>query len=193
MKDKGYFTRKKLLFICGTVMLLVLAAVISILLCLDFSPEPAETLPKEPTQEALALAVESAWLSAQSPEQPAFLTKLDEMSSYELHSVEPLENGRYLLKMVVTAPDLGGQLMKLGYAQLPQENNENELNTFLCEQIDKAEVKQSEAAIMAVSVDGEYHITFSDDFVDAMSGGAYSYSRQAMVDMLQNAVKEEGA
>ena len=146
MKDKGYFTRKKLLFICGTVMLLVLAAVISILLCLDFSPEPAETLPKEPTQEALALAVESAWLSAQSPEQPAFLTKLDEMSSYELHSVEPLENGRYLLKMVVTAPDLGGQLMKLGYAQLPQENNENELNTFLCEQIDKAEVKQSEAA-----------------------------------------------
>lgn len=133
----------------------------------------------------LTSAVDAAWDNAKTENQPEFLTKIDELSSFKLTKVQK-EDGRYIIKATVTAPDLSEKLSKLEQSELPQNNNPEELNKFLCKQLEDTKIKNTDSIIYAFIENGEYHITFSEEFVDAMSGNLYSFSKKAYMEILQN-------
>ena len=135
-------------------------------------------------EEELIAAVQESWSAAVAADQPAYLTMLGEMASYTLGSVSK-EEGLYVIEATVTAPDLGGRLSEMDNADLPRSADAEDLDTFLCEQIGKADMREITAAVLAYETDGGYHISFSEEFVDAMSGYLYTYSRWALLDMLQ--------
>lgn len=135
--------------------------------------------------ESLIDSIDKKWSSAKSDNQPKYLTEIDKKSSYEIKSVKK-DGDFYTIKAIITAPDLGDQLLKLGYETLPNTDDTNEIDEFLCEQLEMAENKQTEAYIYAEFFDEKYNISFSDDFVNAMSGNLYSYSQKSLIDMLEN-------
>lgn len=175
MNIKNFFTKKNSLIIGGIFIITVIAATVSIIVIGNVSKNPSKEL---------ITAVDTTWNSAKAEEQPMYLNKLDDLSSYELHSVKH-EDDRYVIKATVTAPDLGGQLSKLDYSEFPQIESTEDINTFLCEQIEKSKTKKTSAELYAYKINGEYQITFSDDFADAMSGNLYSYCQTTLVDILQ--------
>ena len=87
----------------------------------------------------------------------------------------------------------------------------NEINSFLCDGIEKSEMITTVTYIYAyertsnevdcihekadcessLSMDNRYEISFSKEFIDAMSGNVYSYSQAKIADILQNYAKEE--
>lgn len=129
--------------------------------------------------------IDTAWMSAISENQPEYLTKIDERSSYTIKKIEK-DDKEYTISVEVDAPDLGGQLSKLDFEDLPQTKDIEELNAFLCTQIDCSSNIKTDTEIYATELDGVYKITFSDEFVDAMSGNIYSYSNNVLIDMLQS-------
>lgn len=177
MNIKNFFTKRNIFILIG-----VLAAIIIAIIGL------VSVLGGKPSKD-LINAVDTAWFSAKTEDQPAYLSKLDELSSYKLNSVKR-EGDTYIILATVTAPDLGGQLSKLDSSQLPRENNTDTINAFLCGQIEKSQVEKTTAEIYAYKINGEYHITFSDEFADAMSGNLYEYSQKTYLEMLQK--YEEG-
>ena len=62
----------------------------------------------------------------------------------------------------------------------------DELNDFLCTKIDNATNCNTKTEIYATKIDGKYNISFSDEFVDAMSGKIYSYSSNVLMDEIQS-------
>lgn len=181
MDIKNFFTNKKLLIVGAILIMSAIVVIVSIMVIGDVSKKPSNEL---------ITAVDTTWNSAKSEEEPTYLKKLDELSSYELNSVKR-EDDTYVIKATVTAPDLGGQLSQLDYSEFPQNNNVDDINTFLCEQIEKSKIKKTTAEVYAYKINGEYHISFSNGFADAMSGNLYSYSQTALVDILQKYEKGE--
>lgn len=181
MNVKNLFTKKNCLILGGILIFVVIVAVVLILVFGNISKRPSDDL---------IMAVNTAWDSAKSEELPTYLKTLDELSSYELNSVKR-EEDRYAITATVTAPDLSSQLSKIDYSELPQTQNEEDINAFLCEQIKNCKIKKTAAEVYAYKINGEYHISFSDDFADAMSGNLYSYSQTAFVDILQKYTEGE--
>lgn len=143
----------------------------------------------KPTDEIIE-AVENAWKNVNLEEQPAYLKKLSEKASYTLKTVKK-EDGRLLIAVTINAPDLNSRLSSLKLTDFPQSKDSNEINNFLCEQIEKSNQKKSETFIYATKLNNEYHISFSNEFVDQMSGGIYSYSQTTLIDMLTSYTEGE--
>ena len=177
MDIKNFFTKRNIFILVGILVVIIIAIIVLVFM---FGGKPSKDL---------ITAVDAAWSSAKVEDQPTYLSKLDELSSYKLDSVEH-EDDTYIISATVTAPDLGSQLSKLDSSELPQNNNAEDINDFLCKQIGKAEIKETKALIYAYKINGEYHITFSDEFADAMSGNLYKYSQKTYLEMLQK--YEEG-
>lgn len=177
MDIKNLFTKRNIFILIGALVVIIIAIIVLVFI-----------LGGKPSKD-LVTAVDTAWSSAKVEEQPTYLSKLDELSSYKLDSVEHKDD-TYIISATVTAPDLGGQLAKLNAAELPQGNNAENINDFLCKQVEKAETKETKALIYAYKINGEYHITFSNEFADAMSGNLYEYSQKAYLEILQK--YEEG-
>lgn len=175
MNIKNFFTKKNSIIIGSVFMVTIIVTVVLVLIIVNIS--------KKPSKDLIA-AVDETWLSAKAEEQPAYLSKLDKLSSFKLNSVKR-ENNTYVISATVTAPDLGSQLSELDPSELPQNEKTEDINTFLCEQIEKSKIKKTTSFIYAYKINGEYHITFSDEFADAMSGNLYEYSQKAYLDILQ--------
>ncbi len=167
---------KKIILFSAILVVLIASVVTAIIIISSNSGE-------KPSEE-LINAVQTTWKSAKSDEQPKYLTKIDSLSSYKLKSVEK-EDGQQVITAVVTSPDLKTQLSKIEYKDLPQTEDTEAINNFLCEQIEKADVIKTEATVYAVETNGEYKISFSEEFVNAMTGNLYSYSQTALTDILQ--------
>ena len=178
MNIKSFFTKRNILIFTGVLALAIIATIVLIIL---FSGKPSK---------GLIAAVDTAWAAAKAEDQPAYLSKLDELSFYKLNSVER-EDDTYIISATVVAPDLGAQLIQLDSSEFPQNNNADDIDSFLCEQIEKSQIKKTKAEIYAYKINGEYHISFSDGFADAMSGNLYQYSREIYFEMLQKYEKGE--
>ncbi|MBR2152478.1 MAG: hypothetical protein IJ944_04255 [Clostridia bacterium] len=177
MNIKNFFTKRNIFILIGVFAVIIIAIIVLVSV---FGGKPSKDL---------IAAVDTAWTAGQTEDQPAFLSKLDELSSYKLNSVKR-EDDTYIISATVTAPNLGGQLSELDSSELPQNNNAEDINDFLCKQIEKSETKEIKALIYAYKINGEYHITFSDEFADAMSGNLYEYSQKTYLEILQK--YEEG-
>ena len=133
----------------------------------------------------LIFEIDKAWTSALTEDQPKYLSKIDEKSSYSITKIKK-EDEEYIISVSVDAPDLGGKLSMLSYDELPQTEDIDELNDFLCTKIDNATNCNTKTEIYATKIDGKYNISFSDEFVDAMSGKIYSYSSNVLMDEIQS-------
>lgn len=118
-------------------------------------------------------SIDSAWKEADTDDAPAFLQEITRLSSYEIISIE--EGDIYTINVVVRGIDLGSHLKELSYEDFPQADDEGALNDYLLGIIENCEIIETATVIYAEpSVEG-YEISFSDAFVDAMSGKIYSY------------------
>lgn len=171
MNIRNILTKKNILILVGILAIAVIATILIIVIS------------RKPSKD-LINAVDTSWNAAKAEDQPAYLAKIDELSSYKLNSVEK-EEDRHIIEATIIAPDLGSRLAQLDFSEFPKNNNIDDINAFLCEQIKKTQMKETTAVIYAYKINGEYHITFTDEFADAMSGGVYKYAQTALVEMLQ--------
>lgn len=134
-------------------------------------------------------AINAAW-SFNDKDKAKYLTELDALSTYEVISIEK-KGEEYIVKTAVTAPDLGERLSAIDYLDFPRDKEEDAINAFLSKQIKEAKIKKTNAEIYAYKINGKYEITFSDTFVDAMSGNVYKYSLKAFEDIAKMKSKED--
>lgn len=172
MKTNTSLTRKKFLIVAIPLFVVIISIIIS---CLVLNTK---------LKQELTVAIDSTWNSSKSDEQPNYLSKIDELSSYKINSTKKNDDG-YIITVTVTAPDLSTKLSQLDHSDLPQKNNKQEIDRFLQKQVEGAEIKDTEAIIYAHKINDEYYITFSDEFADAMSGKLYSYSKKIYSEILQ--------
>lgn len=172
MNFKNFLTKKNILIFAVGLMVIVLVTLICFLVV------------NMQTKKTLVSAIDTSWNSSKIDDQPTFLEELDKLSSYKINSVKR-EKSTYLINATVTAPDLGGQLAQLDSSELQQTKVPEDINAFLCEQIKKSQIKKTDVEIYAYKINGEYHISFSDAFADAMSGNLYKYSKDTFIELLQ--------
>ncbi len=143
------------------------------------------------TKKEISTAINNTWNEIVNIEnQPQYLMELNDLSQYTVKSVKKVD-GVYVVKATVSAPDLGAIMKTFDYNKLPNTENADEINSFLCEQLKTAEIVKTKAYIHAYKVDDTYQISFSDEFVDAMCGKLYTYAQSSFVDMMQGYSKGE--
>ena len=152
--------KSKSMLLVVTVLVLILAVVA----ILWFVNQPT-------TEDDIRDAVAVAWNGAISEDDPAYLKEISKRSSYEITDVE--EGDFCTVHVMVTGIDMGIELDQIPMEDFPKD--EAAINEYLVEIIGRCPQVETETVIYASYVDGKYQITFSDTFVDAMSGKIYSY------------------
>lgn len=180
MNIKKLLSKRNVVILIG-VCIVITIMVVSVLLFKK---------PNSKIDNKMMIAVKNTWATTQTEEQPLYLTKLEESSSYELISVTN-EDGLYIITAEITAPDVSKQLQTVDAEDFPKTEDENEINQFLCEQIEKSKTVKTKADIYAYEINGEYQISYSDSFINAMSGNLCTYSQTALTDMLEKFAKGE--
>ena len=153
---------KKMLLI---VSMIIVLAVIAVGLWMYFNNASVE--------EDIKNSIDYAWNKADIDDAPAFLQEITRLSSYEITSIE--EGDTYTINVVVRGIDMGSHLKELSYEDFPQADDEDALNDYLLGIIENCEIIETIAVIYAEPSAEGYEISFSDTFVDAMSGKIYSY------------------
>ncbi len=128
-------------------------------------------------------AIDAAWGNTDTDDAPAYLQEITRLSTYEIISIE--EDGWCTINVVVKGIDLGSKLKELSPEDYPQTEDEDVLNDYFLEIIKTCEIVETPAEIYAEPSSEGYEITFSDTFVDAMSGKVYSYYMGVLEDMLE--------
>lgn len=130
-------------------------------------------LNKKSVEEDIINTIEMVWNNTETGEEPDFLKEITKRSSYEIVSIE--ESDVYCVNVVVKGIDVGEQLKALSYDDFAKIQDEKELNQYLLEIIGESKVVETSTVIYAEPVGEGYEISFTDTFVDAMSGKIYSY------------------
>ena len=129
----------------------------------------------EDHSETFQQLITTEWEKSISEDQPEFLTKLEERNSFILKDYKSEGDGYYTVELEVTSPDINEQLTEYQNSVAEQNVSENEINEKICEIIDSAEDKTTTVTLSIIcDDDGAYHVTFTDEFVDAMTGYAFS-------------------
>lgn len=129
-------------------------------------------------------SIEVAWSEVDTDDAPAFLQKIALLSAYEIKSIE--KGDTCTIHVVVRGVDLGNELKELSYEDFPQTKDEDVLNDYLLEIIEKCKYIETTTVIYAEPATDGYKIYFSDAFVDAMSGKVYSY----YMDLIEGVLEE---
>lgn len=122
--------------------------------------------------------IDSNWEEAMivQEEQPRYLEKLSQEASYKIESIDN-EEGYYIVTVIVSAPDLKGYFIDNSVDML---TNIDDLDTFVCECIEKSDSIETTAEVYVYELDGGVSVSYSDTFVDAMHGGIISYSQEML-------------
>lgn len=176
MSIKELIKNKKVAII--SVSSLVLLVLISVLIILF--------LPKKPNK-ALINAIDREWSTIKTETQREYVKKLDKLTVYKLASYR-IEDDRYIIKAKVEGVNLNEQLKNINKEKLPKD--QNELDAFLCNLLEKSKPYKTTAEIYAYKINGKYHVSFSDDFINAMSGNLYEYYKSSVNEAVNNL--EEG-
>lgn len=156
MKNKPRYT-----IIISAVVILVAAIVVGIWIYSNrISPE-----------EKISEAIAAAWDEATANDDPNYLQEIEKVSSYEIIELE--KGDYYTVHVAVTGIDLGTELENLTQEDLPED--EEGINALLVELISRCPQVETTTVIYAEPTEDGFDISFSDTFVDAMSGKIYSY------------------
>ena len=135
---------------------------------------PTEAKPQESSyEEDIKNSIISTWGEAITGDSPLFLQEITRLSSYEITNIT--EDDIYIINVVVSGIDLGSKLKELPYEDFPPADDEDTINDYLLNIIKSCEITKTTTVIYAKPLADGYEISFSDTFVDAMSGKIYSY------------------
>lgn len=131
--------------------------------------------------EEMNTIVHTVWNEAVPEESPQFLKELNRLSSFEVVGVEDLGEGYYTVTASVQSPDILEDLNNYEDSLSGQVTQE-EMDAQLCTIIKNARSKETEQVITVIcDTDGKYHVEFSEEFIDAMFGYAFSDSFEALL------------
>ena len=112
-------------------------------------------------------------------DKPEFVSMLEEKASFKLIDMKK-SGDTYTLTYLVTAPDLKSQLKTYLEEHSKDAIDLAGMNQLLIELVEKSELKDTEAEVAIYKENGEYKVSYSDDFFDAMYGGIYSFSLETI-------------
>jgi len=149
------------------IVLLVIALIISgISICLK--------VVKDKKEQEIFDAIALEWEKSIPGEQPIFLTELDSLSNFECLSMVEEAKDYFVVQVCATSPDILNGVNE--YQERVEGGNPTvaEMNEVLADIIKSSELRSSQHEIYVVrDNNGEYHVTFSESFIDAMFGYAY--------------------
>ena len=131
----------------------------------DELPDYIEAEPIEETEKAV--------------DKPEFVSMLEEKASFKLIDMKK-SGDSYTLIYLVTAPDLKSQLKTYLEEHSKDAIDLAGMNQLLIELVEKSELKDTEAEVAIYKENGEYKVSYSDEFFDAMYGGIYSFSLETI-------------
>ena len=112
-------------------------------------------------------------------DKPEFVSMLEEKASFKLIDMKK-SGDPYTLTYLVTAPDLKSQLKTYLEEHSKDAIDLAGMNQLLIELVEKSELKETEAEVAVYKENGEYRVSYSDEFFDAMYGGIYSFSLETI-------------
>lgn len=112
-------------------------------------------------------------------DKPEFVSMLEEKASFKLIDMKK-SGDTYTLTYLVTAPDLKSQLKTYLEEHSKDAIDLAGMNQLLIELVEKSELKDTEAEVAIYKENGEYKVSYSDEFFDAMYGGIYSFSLETI-------------
>ena len=112
-------------------------------------------------------------------DKPEFVSMLEEKASFKLIDIKK-SGDTYTLTYLVTAPDLKSQLKTYLEEHSKDAIDLAGMNQLLIELVEKSELKDTEAEVAIYKENGEYKVSYSDEFFDAMYGGIYSFSLETI-------------
>ena len=112
-------------------------------------------------------------------DKPEFVSMLEEKASFKLIDMKK-SGDPYTLTYLVTAPDLKSQLKTYLEEHSKDAIDLAGMNQLLIELVEKSELKDTEAEVAIYKENGEYKVSYSDEFFDAMYGGIYSFSLETI-------------
>ena len=136
-----------------------------------------------PTEEDFLRAIDDAWNNASDPDDPDYLLAIERVSMYEIINIE--SGDYYTIHVEVTGIDIGHELNQINPNDYPQD--ETAINAYLIELVKKCPKVETKCTIYATVVDDVIQITFSDTFVDAMTGKIYSYYMEKVNEIMGGA------
>ena len=125
-------------------------------------------------EQTLHQAIADAWNKDWSEDMPAYLQYIDLQSDFEIDDIE--RGDPWVLTVTVCGLDVGGELNKQDPMLFSEDATETEMDQYLLSLAKQAELTYKTAKIYAWPEDGSYRIQFSETFIDAMTGGVYSYT-----------------
>lgn len=128
---------------------------------------------KKFVEKKIIKTIEMTWNNSETEDEPEFLKEITKKSSYEIVSIE--DGDIYTVNVVVKGIDVGEKLKNLTYEDFAKVESEKEWDGYMREIIEACEIIETPAAIYAEKTKDGYEISFTDTFVDAMSGKIYSY------------------
>ncbi len=126
--------------------------------------------------------IQQEWDNSLADDAPAFMHSLNECTSFTVDSCTDDGEGHYTAYVTVNGPDIN-QALKDYQASVTGEVSEEEMDNEISRIISEAAYTYSEHTIYIIQdTDGNYHVQFPQDFINAMSGYAFTDSFDAMLD-----------
>jgi len=116
-------------------------------------------------------AIEEAWNREADADMPQYLQYLDEHSDFEITSIEKGEP--WVVTVTVKGLDLAGELKPKHFAKY---DDPEDIDEYLLSLAEKADPLERTATLYAWRSEEGFRIRFSESFIDAMTGGVYSYT-----------------
>jgi len=167
--------RKMTLVLSLLVMAMVVLIVIGIAVIMNAVEE-----------RRISRAIDAAWSQGTAADMPDYLRAIDDQSEYEIQKIE--KGNPMVITTVVRGIDLGSVLKDQALSDFPANQEEAVLNSYLLSLIDSAPPTRVSALIYAWEEGDGYRIQFSETFVDAMSGGVYTYTLE-LIDEITGGAK----
>ena len=123
-------------------------------------------------------AIEEAWNRDLDDDMPEYLQYLDEISEFQIDSIEKGEP--WVVTVTVTGLDLAGDLKPKNFAKY---TDPEDIDRYLLSLAKKADPLERTAVLYAWPEEDGYRIQFSETFIDAMTGGVYSFTLELIAEI----------
>lgn len=113
--------------------------------------------------------------------EPCYLSFLDQKSSFSLDSMRK-EDGYYVLTYSIAYPNVGGTMDSVSNSDISAIASFL-ADDYLLDAISNSDLCTSQAEVLITYDNNGYKVIYSEEFMDYMYGGLYSYSMRKINEM----------
>lgn len=170
---------KKKIGIIIAIIVVIMIIIVSILLYLDSKEE-----------QTIYDVIYSEWANSIPKEQPEFLNAMDELSSFDFVDIVEEPKDYFTVTVDTYSPNISETLNEYQEQMYDEQLTEEEVDAVLCEIIYNAPINTTTHYIYVIrDEDNNYHVNFSESFIDAMFGYAYTDSMKTLNEELSQIMK----